>query len=84
MLLFFSCYYHMAMLKLSLVWFGLYICPTKPKPVYRGLGKRKPNTGKSTAPKNVTLLLFLFISHYLNTEFEHKGVNTGGCHRLLK
>lgn len=28
MLLFFSCYYHMAMLKLSLVWFGLYICPT--------------------------------------------------------
>ncbi len=24
-----------------LVWFGLYICPTKPKPVYRGLCKRR-------------------------------------------
>ena len=29
------------MIEIGLVWFGLYICPTKPKPVYRGLGKRK-------------------------------------------
>lgn len=36
--------------------------------------------GKKKAPP----YYFLFISHYLNTEFEHKGVNTGGCHWRLK
>ena len=62
------------MLKLYLVWFGLYICPTKPKPICRGLGKRKSNLP----------YYFLFLSYGLNTEFEHRGVNTGGCHWWLK
>lgn len=26
---------------LILVWFGLYICPTKPKPIYREAGQKK-------------------------------------------
>lgn len=29
----------------SLVWFGLYICPTKPKPVYRCWAKKEIGTG---------------------------------------
>lgn len=32
-------------MKRSLVWFGLYICPAKPKPVYRVLGKREGGAG---------------------------------------
>lgn len=29
-----------------LVWFGLYICPAKPKPIYIGLGKREGEAGE--------------------------------------
>lgn len=49
-----------------LVWFGLYICPTKPKPIYR-TGQKKSQTPeksaqtkKSTGPKKVSPLLFSF------------------------
>ena len=73
-----------------LVWFGLYICPTKPKPIYRAAQKKSQTpeksvqAEKSTRPKKGSPLLFLFISHYLNTGFEHKGVNTEGCLWRLK
>ena len=57
-----------------LVWFGLYICPTKPKPVYRGLCKRR----------SVLPYYFLFLSYGLSTEFEHKSMNTEGYDWRLK
>ncbi len=75
MLLFFSYYYLMAILILCLVWFGLYICPTKPKSIYYiGLGKRR----------SIHPYYILFLSYGLNTAFEHTGMNTGGCHWRLK
>jgi len=49
---------------LVLVWFGLYICPDKPKPIYEnGWAKEK------------ALPYYFFLSHSLNTKFEHKGMN---------
>ncbi len=66
-------------------WFGLYICPTKPKPIYIGLGKRKAKHRKNRLkPKNPPdqrkslPYYFLFLSHSLNTEFEHKSMSCGG------
>ena len=31
--------------KLCLVWFGLYICPTKPKPIFIEAGQKKKRVG---------------------------------------
>lgn len=33
---------------------------------------------------HLIIYYFLFLSCGLNTEFEHRGVNTESCHRLLK
>lgn len=54
-----------------LVWFGLYIYPDKPKPIYE--------ESLRWAKRKVPPYYFLFLSHSLNTEFEHKGMNTEGC-----
>lgn len=55
-------------------WFGLYICPIKPKPIYIGLGKRKAKHRKNPPVPEDTPLLFSFPHLW----FEHRGVNTGG------
>ena len=71
-----------------LVWFGLYICPAKPKPIY-GLGKKKGSPLLFSFDSSLSIWIrklvdFQFLGYGLSTEFEHKSVNTEGCDWWLK